>query len=1298
MLRTVVPKKEPETTNKLTATEPTTTTENNTCSPPQTFYFFSKKISIKPTRFTFEKDTRKIIVKSNKLVDTKETHERNKYYVLKKKKREGQESKSLLDSKHFKDITDILPPSKVKSYTRRMMLRANRILATAARIQMPRGDIPEEFFYSDQIDFLSIQETLQNYRNDSEENEPNTNSQGDFSKIPDLPDYEAIKKELLIKLQEAKSSCNLTKEQDQQLHSLCNEYEDLFRIDIGRNDLSANIPPYKIRMKEGAIPKRAKARGHSAQALQLLKETLDKLEADGLIYKNSDARWSAPVMLVPKPGKKDAWRLVIDLRYINHCSVPVSWEMPSLNHVISKTRGAKYFSTFDFCSGYWQVDVDPDSQEYFSFNTVFGCYTPRKLPQGHHASPLYFHSHIQKTFQSLIDKGKCLIWIDDVMIWGNTWEEYCENLKEFYNICKKINLKLSIKKSTITTPTAHWCGRDIDGEGVRYRPRNYETMEKLSTPHTAGELVQFVSSLTWMSEGLPRLAEVKAPLQDLLQQIYQLAGSTKKSKFDKIHLPPMWKNEHQEAFNECKQLLVNTMKQSHLIPGATLCMLTDASDRFYAALLTQVENWQEGVEVEKQKHLPIATLSGKFNASQLNWSTIEKEGYPIIEACNSWEYYLLSEGFRLYTDHANIMHLFNPDQVEPPLKRASMDKIHRWLLTLSHFHLISLEHLPGERNIWADLLSRWGQPEYHTPITESTPLNAKVSKLAQKRKKHPKYKKMLGELSKPSFEFPTKEFIEVSQNFHYDNEYNETFKPDGELLEGVTEVKQIIYYKEKLWIPSADLELQSRILVVAHCGECGHTGIDTTLSRIEKYFYWRGMKEDVANFVHNCLCCQKVSDGSTVPVPWGNTLIATARNEVLTFDYLYIDKPILDGIHEYSYILVLKDEFSGQVELVPAKACNHVVVAEAIAWWIARYGKPSVLRSDQGSHFKNKMIEELSKTWNISHHFTLPYTPWSNGSIEIVNKTIKRVLKTIILENDLNIQDWPYLLPTVQGVINGTSSERLDSYSPREVFMGLKAHDPFYVLFHPYSDTVTKIVSFSEELEEHIKCLKQDLDGMHQKVTLKKKARRQVMDKAFRKKHNLPEEDSAGNMIPDCDYRIGDYVLVAVANTKPLRKLDAIWRGPYRVVELVHTELNARGDYNNRSFVVEHLVTKERITTHSMRMKFFSDKYLDTKIDLDALHHHITSQENEMFEIVEILDYTFDNQTMQWAVNVLWKEASQAIATRDPDSISMEPLMNMIQDQPLLVKTFYETTTKNKRHLYIILRDHGFDVPHHANH
>ena len=1257
-----------------TTSQPLLSTHSNSHEEKRTFYISTDTIALKQSRVKYSEATRSFLFRRPLLV---ENH-----------------SKVPITADEY-DITVDLPPDKLQAYTRRMMLRTNRILACAARIQLPRDAIPEELLRSDQIQFHEIQGILNAIRNDSEDNEPDTSQQGDFSQVPLPPDYAQIKEEIHKRVAEAQASCHFTASEEAQLRDTLSKFEELFRIDIGKGDAPAKIPPYNIRLKHGAVPKRVRARGHSPKALAILQETLDRLEEQGLIYKNYDSRWSAPVMIVPKPGKKDQWRLVIDLRYINLCSEPVSWSMPALDYVIAQTRGAKYFSTWDFCSGYWQCDVAADSQEYFSFNTPFGCYTPRRLPQGHHASPMYFHSHVQKIFDSLIKKGKCLIWIDDVLIWGNTWEEYHANLVEFLKLCKQHSLKLSIKKSTVATPKAQWCGREIDGEGVKYMPRNYETMDKLAVPTTAGELCQFVSALTWMTNGLQRLAEVKAPLQELLQHIYELAGSTKKNKFEKIYLPALWTEAHQEAFNQCKSLLTNTLKQSHLIPGATICMLTDASDRFYAALLTQVEHWEEGLPVEQQRHLPLSTMSGKFNESQIKWSTIEKEAFPIIEACNLWEYYLLNGGFRLYTDHANIKHLFSPELIDPPLKRASMDKVHRWLLTLSHFHLISLEHLPGERNVWADLLSRWGQEDYHIDTDSVVHAHIKHNRALTKRKKNPKYSKIITEMSRPDFQYPTMDVIEVSQAFHKEAEIDALSTLEGNLLPNVTEERGIIFVDELIWIPSSDIELQCRILTVAHCGESGHTGISNTLAKVEKHFYWQSMKEDVANFCHNCLVCDKVRDGEVVPVPWGNTLTVTRPNELLVFDYLYIEKPKTAGVHNYKYVLVLKDEFSGQVELIPTEACNHQAVAEAIAWWISRYGKPDMLRSDQGSHFKNNVINELSSTWNITHNFTLPYTPWSNGSVEIVNKTIKRVLRTIILENGLATDDWPFLLPTLQGYINGTPSERLAKHAPREVFMGLKANDPFHVLYHPHSDTISKVsLTSSSDIKEIMVLFRKDLEALHKKVSLARKARRIAADKAFRKKHDLPEEDDTGILIPDCDYRIGDYVLVAVANTKPLSKLDAIWRGPYRVAELVHTELNARGDYNNRTFIVEHLVSKERITTHAMRMKFYSDKHLDEVTDMELLEQHILAQEKQMFEIVRVVQHKFDNFTMQWIVRVVWKDSNTADPeTDDEDSMSWEPLANILTDQPALIRAYWETLPSGSQrsiHFKTLLRD--FDV------
>ena len=158
-------------------------------------------------------------------------------------------------------------------------------------------------------------------------------------------------------------------------------------------------------------------------------------------------------------------------------------------------------------------------------------------------------------------------------------------------------------------------------------------------------------------------------------------------------------------------------------------MFTDASQRHWAGMLTVVEDWMEGVPVQEQNHRPIKTFSGEFKRSELNWSTIEKESFPIIEAMKEWRDILMQpQGFRVYSDHENLVSLFKPDALNPELSKSALDKVYRWLYTLSSFRIISMEHLKGQHNIWADLLSRWAHPTYRE--------KPKVASRKRKRNQH----------------------------------------------------------------------------------------------------------------------------------------------------------------------------------------------------------------------------------------------------------------------------------------------------------------------------------------------------------------------------------------------------------------------------------------------------------------------------------------------------------------------------------------------------------------------------------
>lgn len=60
----------------------------------------------------------------------------------------------------------------------------------------------------------------------------------------------------------------------------------------------------------------------------------------------------------------------------------------------------------------------------------------------------------------------------------------------------------------------------------------------------------------------------------------------------------------------------------------------------------------------------------------------------------------------MFTDHANLVYIFDPYGRNPGKPRHTASKFMRWALKLSSFRYI-IEQVAGDRNVWADMLSRW---------------------------------------------------------------------------------------------------------------------------------------------------------------------------------------------------------------------------------------------------------------------------------------------------------------------------------------------------------------------------------------------------------------------------------------------------------------------------------------------------------------------------------------------------------------------------------------------------------------
>jgi RNase H-like domain found in reverse transcriptase len=100
----------------------------------------------------------------------------------------------------------------------------------------------------------------------------------------------------------------------------------------------------------------------------------------------------------------------------------------------------------------------------------------------------------------------------------------------------------------------------------------------------------------------------------------------------------LWEQEEQAAFKDLQAAIMESMTLAFPDPGKSICVLTDTSDRFYAGVVTQIDEEQLDRPIEEQDHQPLAFLSGEFKGAQLRWTVPEKEVFAIVDTVTKVEY------------------------------------------------------------------------------------------------------------------------------------------------------------------------------------------------------------------------------------------------------------------------------------------------------------------------------------------------------------------------------------------------------------------------------------------------------------------------------------------------------------------------------------------------------------------------------------------------------------------------------------------------------------------------------------
>ena len=694
---------------------------------------------------------------------------------------------------------------------------------------------------------------------------------------------------------------NLSDDQEEQAKTLLSKWSNIFSkgpTDLGK----ADIVKHEINLtddKPFKDPYRRIPPGLYEEVRLHLKEMLEA----GAI-RESQSPFSSNVVLVRK--KDGSLRFCIDFRKLNSRTIKDAYTLPRIDDTIDTLLGAKFFSKLDLRSGYWQVEMKEEDKYKTAFSVGnLGFYECNRMAFGLTNAPATFQRLMERTMGEM-NLRECLIFLDDILIFSETFEDHLERLEAVFSRLKQQGLKLKPSKCEFFKTSVKYLGHVVSENGVQTDPDKINALASWPEPNNVKELRSFLGFTGYYRRFIRDYSKIVKPLNDLLVgHCTHKSPDQKKKKKKKVSVPWQWGDAQQIAFYTIKDKLSSPPILAYADFSKPFILHTDASTEGLGAVLYQEQDGLERVIAyasrglrASEKHYP----AHKLEFLCLKWAVTDK-----------FHDYLYGNQFTVFTDNNPLTYV---------LSTAKLDATsHRWLASLGSFKF-KLVYKSGKSNGDADGLSRRPPnteemfPDVVSAICEALTVSRDSCPIAETlvvtscatildavdtQFDHP-----VDATDISTVDWAKEQSSDVTigrvigllkggyrpQNIDRKSESNEVSKYFREWSK-LSFSNNILYRSTVLnGVATEQLVLPVRFhsIVLQHLhDDVGHQGRDRTLSLVRARFYWPGLESDVLNKVKNCEKCIK---RKTIPAPSAELVNITSSQpmELVCIDFLSLER------------------------------------------------------------------------------------------------------------------------------------------------------------------------------------------------------------------------------------------------------------------------------------------------------------------------------------------------------------------------------------------------------------------------
>lgn len=409
------------------------------------------------------------------------------------------------------------------------------------------------------------------------------------------------------------------------------EFGDVFSKVKSERMPTRKVYDHPIEFVEGAsLPKPAKIYPLSPREQNSLDDWINEELRKGYI-RPSTSPVAAPFFFVKKAD--GGLRPCMDYRPLNEITVKNRYPIPRIADLIDSLSQASIFTKIDLRWGYNNVRIREGDEWKMAFITKRGLFEATVMYFGFSNAPATFQAMMNDILGDLILKGKVMVYLDDILIFGNDIKEHCALIKEVLKRLRDNDLFAKAEKCFFERSSIDYLGMVISKGNVAMDPKKVSGVLEWPVPAKVKQVQAFLGFANFYRRFIKDFAKLAKPLTDL----------TKKDQ------PWVWGSEQTNAFETLKKAF--TTAPILRIPDDVnpFRLSTDASDFAIGSVLSQLDP-------DDNLWHPVAFHSKSLNVHERNYEIYDKEMLAIIRALEEYRHYLEGhpEKFEIWSDHQNL--------------------------------------------------------------------------------------------------------------------------------------------------------------------------------------------------------------------------------------------------------------------------------------------------------------------------------------------------------------------------------------------------------------------------------------------------------------------------------------------------------------------------------------------------------------------------------------------------------------------------------------------------------------------